>query len=63
MANDKLKAGNKKKKKGKKSDTLKAGIPDDLFYDPKTKSYHQKVSDDGIPNQRWLQLQGRRIRA
>ena len=54
----------KKKKKKKNSDKLRASIPDDLFYDPKTKSYHQKVSDDGIPNRRWLQIMGsRRIKA
>ena len=52
------------KKKKKNSDKLRASIPDDLFYDPKTKSYHQKVSDDGIPNRRWLQIMGsRRIKA
>jgi len=52
-----------KKKKKKNSDQLKAGIPDDLFYDPKSKTYQQKVDDDGIPNRRWLQIQSRRIRA
>tara|TARA_R100001463_G_scaffold124726_1_gene181894 strand:- start:5 stop:181 length:177 start_codon:yes stop_codon:yes gene_type:complete len=53
-----------KKKKKKNSDKLKAGIPDDLFYDPKSKTYQQKVDDDGIPNRRWLQIMGsRRIRA
>jgi len=53
-----------KKKKGKKSDTLKAGIPDDLFYDPKSKVLRQKYDDDGNPSQRWLDLMGsRRIKA
>ena len=65
MANsDTLKAGNKKKKKRKNSDKLKAGIPDDLYYDPKSGVLRQKYDDDGNPSRRWLEiLAGRRIRA
>jgi len=65
MANtDTLKAGNKKKKKSKNSDKLKAGIPDDLFYDPKSGVLRQKYDDDGNPNRRWLEiLSGRRMKA
>ena len=64
MANEKLKAGNKKKKKRKNSDKLKAGIPDDLYYDPKSGVLRQKYDDDGNPSRRWLEiLVGRRIRA
>ena len=43
---------------------LKASIPDDLFYDPKSGVLRQKFDDDGNPNRRWLQiLAGRRMKA
>ena len=64
MANEKLKAGNKKKKKRKNSDKLKAGIPDDLYYDPKSGVLRQKYDDNGHPSERWLEiLSGRRMKA
>ena len=49
------------KTKTKKSNELKAALPKDLFRDPDTGQVLQKVDDDGIPNQRYLQLrrQGR----
>ena len=61
MAN--TRKGRKKttKKNIKNGDKLKATLPKDLFRDPDTGSVQQKVDDDGIPNQRYLQLrrQGR----
>ena len=54
----------KTKRKGKNSDTLQAGIPNDLFYDPKSGVLRQKFDDNGHPSARWLEiLAGRGMKA